>query len=416
MKMNNSFKKDLEIIRPLAERYSEIAHYSVQQERLDRYADTTGLRPCRPLVLIHEVPWGEIDDKALKNRCSTDACIGFESMIRRALYQWEHFQADMVIVPEIRIRKKIQSSGIGIEVKEKQIAFASGSYAAAHEYEDQLKNEEDLEKLHLPRISYDKEASERNAALAEEIFKDLLPVKICGNDFLYSIWDQISTCRGVEPLLMDLANRPEFMHKTVAKFAEIGRSLIEQYEKLNLFNTDPLLLHCTPAYTRELPAPDFSGKARQQDVWGRCHAQIFSAVSPEMHDEFDLAYNSELFKDFGLVYYGCCEPLDRKIDLLRKRFSNLRKISITPWADPQSSAEQIGPDYVLSAKPNPAFVNAPVFDPAPVEKELSSYLEACRQHGCVCEFILKDISTIAQKPENLSLWAETAEKVIDRYY
>ncbi len=416
MKMNSSFKEDLKIIRPLAELYAETARLDVQEERLDRYKKTTGLESCRPVVLIQEIPWGEIDDDALKNRCSTEECRSFETMIRRTLYQWDHFQADMVILPEIRIPKKIISSGIGIEVREKQIQYGSGSYAAAHEYEDQLKNEEDLEKIRLPLLSWDKEAAERSAAVAEEIFRDLLPVKIIGRDFLYSIWDQISEYRGVEPLLMDLANRPDFIHKTVAKFTEIGKSLIEQFEALNLFNSDPLLLHCTPASTNELPSPDFNGSARPRDVWGRCHAQIFSAVSPAMHDEFDLVYNSGLFKDFGLVYYGCCEPLDKKIDIIKKRFANLRKISITPWADPERAAEQIKKDFVLSAKPNPAFVNSSVFDPAPVEKELTAYIEASKKHGCIFEFILKDISTIANKPENLWRWAETAEKVIDRYF
>ncbi len=128
--------------------------------------------------------------------------------------------------------------------------------------------------------------------------------------------------------------------------------------ELDLLDTSPLLiLHCTPACTRELPAADYDGTVRPTDVWGRCSAQIFSAVSPAMHDEFDLACNQELFAPFGLLYYGCCEPLDLKIDILRRRFANLRKISITPWADPDVAARSIGRDFVLAAKPNPAFVS-----------------------------------------------------------
>ena len=45
-----------------------------------------------------------------------------------------------------------------------------------------------------------------------------------------------------------------------------------------------------------------------------------------------------------------------------------------------------------------------------------AYLEACKRHGTTCEFVLKDISTIANKPENLTLWADTVNAVIDRYY
>ena len=108
--------------------------------------------------------------------------------------------------------------------------------------------------------------------------------------------------------------------------------------------------------------------------------------------------------------------MDRKIDILRKRFKNLRKVSITPWADPRRAAENIGSDYVLAAKPNPAFVSRSTFNPRPVEEEISGYCAACKAHGTALEFVLKDISTIANNPDNLTRWADTVNGVIDRYY
>jgi hypothetical protein len=210
--------------------------------------------------------------------------------------------------------------------------------------------------------------------------------------------------------------RPDFMHKTAQRFMEIAQAMFKQYAELDMLDPQLVLLHCTAACSSELPARDFEAKVRAKDVWGRCAAQIFGSVSPDMHDEFDLVYNEKLFGDCGLVYYGCCEPMDRKIDILRKRFKNLRKISITPWADPERAAEHMGKDLVMAAKPNPAFVSSTTFDPKPVEKEMVGYLEACKRHGTTCEFVLKDISTIANKPENLTRWADTVKAVIDEYY
>jgi hypothetical protein len=135
-----------------------------------------------------------------------------------------------------------------------------------------------------------------------------------------------------------------------------------------------------------------------------------------MHDEFDLAYNEQTFGGCGLLYYGCCEPMDRKIDILRKRFRNIRKVFITPWADPERAAEAMGKSLVMAAKPNPALVSSAIFNPQPVEKEMVCCLEACRRHGTTCEFVLKDISTIANRPENLTQWSKTVTAVIDRYY
>ena len=71
---------------------------------------------------------------------------------------------------------------------------------------------------------------------------------------------------------------------------------------------------------------------------------------------------------------------------------------------------------VMAAKPNPAFVASPRFDPALVEAEIARYCKACREHGTTLEFVLKDISTIANKPENLTQWAATVSATIDRYY
>ena len=409
-------QKDREILRDLAEKYSAIANLDVQKERIDRYYKTISMEEVRPVLLIDEVPWGEINDEALRIQCENEDHHWLEQRLRRALYQWEHFQVDTVFPPKFQISKVFEISSIGLEVQEKVIQGDTGTEIKAHEYFDQLKTEEDLQRLSAPTITYGQAETEKAAALAEEVFKGLMPVEVVGSYWGYSVWDNISMFRGVDNLLLDLAARPEFMHRTVQKFVEIAESMRQQYQELDLLDNKLPILHCTPACSTELPAEDFDGKARLKDVWGRCAAQIFAAVSPEMHDEFDLQYNQQLFGDCGLLYYGCCEPLDLKIDILRKRFSNLRKISITPWADPEAAVNEMGSDFVLAGKPNPAFVNSPKFNPKPVEQELRRYLDVCKRNGTTCEFVLKDISTIANTPENLTRWAETAEGVINQYY
>lgn len=409
--------KDRRVLRRLAERYSEIAHLDVQRQRLDRYARSNAMEAVRPLVLIDEVPWGEIRDQALANVCDPEL-EWLESRLRQTLFQWDHFQVDLAVPPVFRVAKRSRLlRDIGIQVRDRQIKGDTGAYISAHAYEDQLRTEDDLARLREPEIAYDHAASEEALAAAREVFAGLMGVELAGCGALgYNIWDEIAVFRGAENLLMDLAARPEFMHKIARRFMEIARSGFRQLEEQELLDPHPVLLHCTPACAQELPAADFAGRVRPRDSWGRCSAQIFSAVSPGMHDEFDLAYNEELFRDCGLLYYGCCEPLDGKIDILRRRFKNLRKISITPWADPRRAAESIGPDFVMAAKPNPAFVATPRFNPAPVEQEIARYCEACKENGTTLEFVLKDISTIANNPGTLTSWAATVNAVIDRHY
>jgi hypothetical protein len=136
-------------------------------------------------------------------------------------------------------------------------------------------------------------------------------------------------------------------------------------------------------------------------------AQIFSSVSPAMTEQFELDYAVRWYSRFGLVYYGCCEPLDAKVDLLRK-IPHLRKISMSPWVNVERGAEKMGRDLVFSRKPNPSFLAGDTWDPRVVEKDLTATLEACRRHGTPVELILKDISTVHYEPSRLWQWAEIA--------
>jgi hypothetical protein len=406
---------DLATLRPLAARYAEIAHLPVQRERLERYRATNDRERPRPVVLIDEVPWGEIRDEALAPCCVGEEARAIETRLRRTLYQWDHWKDDLVVPPEFRVAKRAESTGIGLAVQEKTIESSSGSYAAAHQYADQLATDDDLAKLAVPTVAFDRAATESALDDARAVFEGLLPVRAVGAVFHWATWDTVAQLRGVDALLIDLAARPGFSHRLARRLTDIGIACRCQYEAQGLLDGSPVLIHCTPAPSRSLSGAGPEGVRDVGRTWGRCAAQIFSAVSPAMHDEFDLAYNQELFGPFGLLYYGCCEPLHDKVGLLRRRFPNLRKVSVTPWADPDVAADAIGRDFVMACKPNPAFVAGPGFEPAPVEAEIARCLQAAERNGTTLEFVLKDISTISGDPTILARWVETVRRVIEQH-
>lgn len=406
---------DLNVLRTLAGKYAAIANLDVQKERIDRYYRTNALEIVRPVLLISEVPWGEIKDDSLKNVCAPELG-GIEGRLRRTIYQAEHFPVDQAVAPVFKVGKASRSTGTGLRVQEEQIKSETGTHISAHSYVDLLSTEEDLDKLQVPEITLVEDVTAKNLEIAKEVFSGLMEVRVGGGYPSYNIWDIVSCYRGVQPILMDLVMRPDFMHKTAQKFADIAEALFQQSEELGLYDSDLLELHCTVACSHDLPADDFDGKVRRKDTWGRCAAQIFGDVSPAMHDEFDLAYNQKLFGDCGLVYYGCCEPMDSKIDILRKRFDNLRKVSITPWADPENAAKNMGGDLVMAAKPNPAAVAMPTINAKALEDEIAGYCRACKEYNTPLEFVLKDISTISNTPNHLTEWAAIATRTIDKFY
>ena len=139
-------------------------------------------------------------------------------------------------------------------------------------------------------------------------------------------------------------------------------------------------------------------------------AQMFSTVSPAMFDEYEITYSMPIFERFGLVYYGCCDPMDGKMKEARK-IPHMRKVSMSPWANKERGAQEIGRDYVFSNKPNPAYIAVQSFDENIVKKDLEETKEICRRHGCPLELIFKDISTVHNEPLRLKKWADIAMKV-----
>ena len=406
--------KDIEIIRELAKNYAQFALSEKNKEKMDLMRGVNGLKPIRPAVYINELPWHELDiDRELTLQCTGDIYRGFENALRKNIFQHKHFPADTVFVPYISVSKIIHSTGKGMEADEDVISIDAKNHIIAHKYHDQLKTEEDLAKLQIPEITYDEAESLKRLEFAEELFKDILPVKLEGHELGFAPWDEISRFRGVGPLLTDLAIRPEFMHKVIGRFHEIAEAVAAQYEALGVLKANAYYVHCTAGLCDELSLED-GKKATPKNMWGRGTAQIFSSVSPDMHYEFDISYMMRYMEKFGLVYYGCCEPLHDRIDKVAK-IPNLRKVSITPWANIEQAAEAIGNKYVFAAKPNPAFVAESSFDAERVRKEILTVLDACKKNGTTCEFVLKDISTCGYRPDNIFKWEKTVMETVVNY-
>jgi hypothetical protein len=133
-----------------------------------------------------------------------------------------------------------------------------------------------------------------------------------------------------------------------------------------------------------------------------------------MFKEFELDYIKPLAERCAYTYYGCCEPLDDRIEFL-KTIKNLRKVGVSPWSNPEKCAEQLGSDFVFARKPNPANV-AYQTSPEQIYNETEIAVKACLKYGCPAEFVLKDITTVSRKLENLTVWANTVSNVLDKYY
>jgi hypothetical protein len=404
------FEKDRMILRELAERYMEIAVLPVQEEKKRLWRALNGLKPERPMVAIEQVCWNEmnIDDK-LTLRCENGECRGYEWFFRQTLYRWEYFPVDMVIEPVVKISKAIRDSDFGVSVKESTLATSETNATVSHRYENQFKTMEDVEKIKVPVITHDEAETRRRMDTASWLFDGIMPVRAEGrNNFYLAPWDFLTTWMGVENALYALIDQGEMIHAIIKRMVDGYMVMLDQLEDQGLLGGPQGEVHCTGAFTNDLPAPGYDpAKPRTKDLWMYTMAQMLATVSPAMHEEYDINYIKPLCERFGLVYYGCCEPLHAKVGIVRK-LPHVRKISMSPWVDKKQGAEAIHGDYVYSCKPNPAFVGGPGFNAGLVRGDLEETKKICAQTGCPVEFILKDISTVRGEPARLQKWAEIA--------
>jgi len=405
--------RDKKILRELAWQIAEIAALPVQQETIALWKALNGLKPVRAMVMIDQIAWHEMDvDGELTLKTEDAFCRGIETQLRRTLYSWKHMRADMVVQPFVTISKSIHGADFGVRVIEETAVSDPRNSVVGHRYIDQFKTEEDIMKIRMPNIVHNEDATKQVEELAREIFDGILDVRMQGALPGFAPWDSIVMWRGPDNMILDMVDRPAFMHQIIGRLTDAHLCMLDQLEEKGLLGFGQSTIHCTGAFTDELPAEGFDPqRPRAKDLWTSGMAQIFSTVSPAMHQEFELDYAARWYARFGLGYYGCCEPLDEKVDIIRN-LPHVRKISMSTWVDVDKGAEQLGRDFVFSRKPNPAFLAWDVWKPEAVEHDLRDTHEKCNRYGCPVEFILKDISTVRYQPQRLWEWAEMAMRVV----
>ena len=391
------------LLRELAKQYAEIANSDEQIRANRRMKASNDLKIVRPPVLMDEIPWHEFSDPDLVCVCTDPVIRRTEWFFRRMLFQKKHFRTDLLLPDYWKVRMAYEISPLGIEKQETRSA------ARAKRFKDVMAEESSLELIREPSFLPRPDLDERNMNLFTDLFGDIMPVRLVGSNCMYmQFWDDISELRGVEPIYEDMYDRPEYLHAIMQAFVARATARMDFIEKHLRVDNDPVNLHCTPGMISGLA--DDGLKA----TWYRGMAQPFSCVSPAMFKEFELDYIKPLAERCAYTYYGCCEPLDNRIELL-KGIRNLRKVGVSPWANEEICAEQLGKDYVFARKPNPANV-ALRTDPEVIRKETENTVRLCLKYGCPVEFVLKDITTVSRKLDNLTVWADTVSETLDRYY
>jgi hypothetical protein len=409
--------KDREILRRLASDLAEAAAPS-HAEKAQLWTRMNDLHQERPMVWINEIPWNEMNvNDELSFTCQHPWARQQEQNLRRTLYQWKHMPADMVLSNYLACPLAMHSTDFGIVEEVDVVKTDDSNEIVSRHFKLQITEPEDIAKIKMPVVTHNAAATKIRFDAMNEVYGGIMPVKQEGQTHIwFTPWDYLIRWWGVQEAMMDLIMRPEMVNEAVSRMVDGWMLELDQFVAMNLLSLDNNNTRIGSGgygYTTQLPGKNFDpAYVKPHNMWGCSNAQIFSEVSPEMHWEFALEHDMRWLSRFGLTYYGCCEPLHNKMDLL-KRIPNLRKFSVSAWAKIDRIVENGGANYVLSIKPSPAIFAEDSWRPQLARDQLLKSLEQAR--GCNVEIIMKDISTVRYDPKRLWEWSEIAMDVVQNW-
>ena len=426
----NHNSREKAMIRKLAAELAEIAHLPVQQKKIDLWKNLNSLQMKRPMVMVYSFPWEEAEavSPELQLQAEDPFHRKLEQYLHRLLFKWRYMRADMVIEPIYRSPIYFEDTGIRLNsgiAKRKLLTYCAnihtidnGNPRDAIAYKPVLSNTEDIAGIAMPEIRINNRQTEDEFIRSCELLEPALKVVKCGVQVMpFAPMDALLELWGINELLIDMIERPELIHQAMDKLVDTYLARLDQFGKLNVLSLNN---HAAGAITQgmgecltdELPGEDSNPVfVRPKDMWGGATAQILSSVSPTMHDEFSLTHELRWLEQFGLTAYGCCEPLHKKVEILKK-IKNLRKISMSSWIQAEEAAAQIGNRYVFSYKPKPTFLALDTFDLEPSRREIEDVLQQTRKYNCPVELILRTIISFKSDPNRIAAWTRMAMSIV----
>lgn len=405
---------DREILRELAKQYMEYAMDPVQEERRRAWTRFHGMQDRKGMVYAQRFGVNELfPPEALQ--CEDPFFRVYEKALREANYH-ASFNDDVITEPWLTLPCEYDPPfemrwGVPCGMGERP------ERVGAAKFDPHILEEADLDKLVMPSHKVDEEKTRQNLDKLSGAIGDIVPIDLNRGPCLLTWSGDISTdlCKlhGLENMLYNLYDEPEFLKKLIDFLAKGVEKVQREAEEAGDWSLTCTYNQSMP-YAPELEAPKANTYGvKRKDLWCFFSAQEFAMVSGEMFEEFMLRYQIPLIEQFGLSAYGCCEDITKKIQYLRK-IKNLRRIGVTPFSDVKKCAEQIGSDYIVSYRPNPATFIAKGVDEDYVRGELRKQLDVLKRNNCFVEVAYKDVETVNHDPDAMGRLVQITREELDR--
>ncbi len=399
--------QERDVVRELARQVAQIASEPRMEAIRKRWRDVNALRKpdrapvwCRPVgcwdeilppsTLVCQDPWLRQLEYSLR-QIAVKYDIDDDTPVEG---YWE-IPAAFAVTP---------ANTWGVEVSHRQPETKGGAWA----FDPALKTEADFDRLRSPVFTYDAAKTREVLGRTEDLFADILPVRLGMEAPLGATLGTAADLRGLQQIMIDMIAEPHLVHRLMTYLRDATLQAMDQAQATGLLtpnNTGPMT--CSDPIGEVGP----DGTYTYRNCWCMANSQEFDQVSPAMWEEFCLNYQKPIFERFGLVGYGCCENLTKKIDGVLS-IPNLRILVCSAWTNLGTVIERAGTGYCIMWRQKASDVVLPD-DVAPVRHNL---LEGARRlRGYFYQVVLRELQTLAGHPDRLHVWTALAKEAAARY-
>lgn len=384
-------------LRDLAKRMLNLAHTEENRRKAALwYAHNQGACTV-PVVVMEDLTFeGELLPPL---RCTDPLERQLELELQRNLTGAACIGDDKVVPDVFRLEFSPEIKAFSLDIPR---TYASSiGYGQVHPIVDL---EEDWHKLKPSSFSFDRAAFQEKRHRTEELLGDILPVVPENTSLRWytAVSSKVVDLMGMETMLVSFYDCPQLMHKLYQFIADDIKACLVWQEQEGLLtpnNGNHYAGSGSYGFSRELCTPEQGVTTAQ--LWGNLNSQETVGISPEMYREFVFPYYKQLAECFGLVYYGCCEPVDPIWPDSISQLPHLRKVSISPWCNEEFMGEVLRDSGIIYCrKPSPNFVGVGTqLDEDVFTAHIEKSLRAAKD--CAMEIVFRDIYSLGgnlQKP------------------
>ena len=276
--------------------------------------------------------------------------------------------------------------------------------------------EGEIDRLRGGSFGVDREKTRARAALAQDTFGDILPVRMVMDSLTGPMTSPMVFLMGMENYYCSLYDCPDQVHEAMDMACTMYENFYDFLEREGLLlPTNGISPICQEsfAFTDELPTENVT---KTTQCWGFLESQETTAVSPETFGEFVFPYQDRLAKRFGLLSYGCCERVDAIWPEYLSKWKNLRKLSVSPFNNEAQVGEYLrGSRVVFYSKPRAEYVT----NRGPLEEDaIRAYFKGVAEHasGCLLEVAQREVGTIYGEYHRGRRYVQLARETLETYW